>query len=252
MKWGLICLVCLFAPLTESQEAKDNFMDYLTLKPSAELGSVLNSSLVSQIFYTEVATTLVLATALRVSVVDKVQNDFQYHHHLGGGSSFGDLMGQLVPNVVYFSTQAAAEKWWGNPYGFKRAALMFKATLYSGLTTLLLKNLVYERRPNGADNLSFPSGHTTTAFAFASVVAAEHEWYWGVASYSLATYVGLSRINDNAHYLHDVVAGAAIGTVFGLGLSHLYSEKQMVEKSSNRIYITPTKLGASISIQSDF
>jgi membrane-associated phospholipid phosphatase len=70
---------------------------------------------------------------------------------------------------------------------------------------------------------SFPSGHTITAFAFASTVTRESQfwwphatWYVGTAFYGGATLVGLSRIYNNQHWASDVMAGAAIGTLVGL------------------------------------
>ena len=70
---------------------------------------------------------------------------------------------------------------------------------------------------------SFPSGHTTTAFAAAAAVTAEtHEWWprstWVVAPvlYGGATAVGLSRMYHNKHWASDVVLGAGIGTFSGL------------------------------------
>ena len=70
---------------------------------------------------------------------------------------------------------------------------------------------------------SFPSGHTITAFAFASTVTREAQ-FWsphqgliiGTVFYGGATLVGLSRIYNNMHWASDVVAGAAIGTLVGL------------------------------------
>ena len=69
---------------------------------------------------------------------------------------------------------------------------------------------------------SFPSGHTTAAFAAASAVTAElsvtHPRAARVAGpllYGGATFVGLSRMYDNKHWASDVVAGAAIGTLVG-------------------------------------
>ena len=73
---------------------------------------------------------------------------------------------------------------------------------------------------------SFPSGHTSTAFAFASAVASEsrtkwpHQWWsaWliGPALYGGATVVGLSRMYHNKHWASDVALGAAIGTFSGI------------------------------------
>ena len=59
---------------------------------------------------------------------------------------------------------------------------------------------------------SWPSGHTTMAFAFATALG--DELHTPVARYGLlaaATAVGWSRINDNRHWLSDVAAGAVLG-----------------------------------------
>jgi membrane-associated phospholipid phosphatase len=76
---------------------------------------------------------------------------------------------------------------------------------------------------SGYQYQSFPSGHTTTAFAFASTVTRESQfwwphaaWYVGTVFYGGATLVGLSRIYNNQHWASDVMAGAAIGTLVGL------------------------------------
>lgn len=70
---------------------------------------------------------------------------------------------------------------------------------------------------------SFPSGHTITAFAFASTVTREVQfwhphagWLVGTVFYGGATLVGLSRIYNNMHWASDVMGGAAIGTIVGL------------------------------------
>jgi membrane-associated phospholipid phosphatase len=70
---------------------------------------------------------------------------------------------------------------------------------------------------------SFPSGHTITAFAFASTVTRESQfwwphatWYVGTVFYGGASLVGLSRIFNNQHWASDVMAGAAIGTLVGI------------------------------------
>jgi membrane-associated phospholipid phosphatase len=59
---------------------------------------------------------------------------------------------------------------------------------------------------------SFPSGHSMIAFALATSLADDiHDRAATVALYSVATGTALSRLNDNRHWLSDVVAGAAIG-----------------------------------------
>lgn len=75
----------------------------------------------------------------------------------------------------------------------------------------------------GTDYQSFPSGHTTAAFAFASIVSAETSHWWpkskwpiGTLFYGGAALTGVSRIYNQFHWSSDVVAGAAIGTITGI------------------------------------
>lgn len=70
---------------------------------------------------------------------------------------------------------------------------------------------------------SFPSGHTITAFAFASTFTREVQFWWphsaflvGSVMYGGATLMGLSRMYNNQHWASDVLAGAGIGTLIGL------------------------------------
>ena len=89
--------------------------------------------------------------------------------------------------------------------------------------TEVLKLAIKRERPNGEDNKSFPSGHTSNAFALASVVEAHYGWKIGVPSYLLAGLMGVSRIHQDKHWLSDVVAGAALGTIVGRTVARLNS-----------------------------
>ena len=79
---------------------------------------------------------------------------------------------------------------------------------------------------------SFPSGHTSSVFAFAAVVAEQYKevkwipWF----SYSFASLVGLSRIYENEHWASDVFFGACFGTAVG----------QLIARSQNSGAITFT------------
>jgi membrane-associated phospholipid phosphatase len=60
---------------------------------------------------------------------------------------------------------------------------------------------------------SFPSGHTSSAFATAtSVSLAYPKWYIIVPFYTWAGTVGYSRMHLGVHYPSDVLAGALIGS----------------------------------------
>ncbi|MFN8369553.1 MAG: phosphatase PAP2 family protein [Bacteriovoracaceae bacterium] len=91
----------------------------------------------------------------------------------------------------------------------------------------MIKSVVNEKRPGYPEKHdSFPSGHSTASFAFASYVAGEHGWWWGSAAYALAGFIAISRINDDFHYLHDTLAGATIGASYGWGIYFLNEEKE--------------------------
>ncbi|MCB2206127.1 phosphatase PAP2 family protein [bacterium] len=112
---------------------------------------------------------------------------------------------------------------------------MYKALIYTQVSTQMAKNLISRDRPDRSDNKSFFSGHTSTTFAVASYLQREldasimHSASLATqpllrsllrtaafsVPYGWATYVGYSRMRDNRHYLVDVLVGAAIGTLIG-------------------------------------
>jgi membrane-associated phospholipid phosphatase len=70
---------------------------------------------------------------------------------------------------------------------------------------------------------SFPSGHTINAFAFASTLTREVQFWYphsafyvGTVFYGGAALMGVSRIYNNQHWASDVMAGAALGTLIGI------------------------------------
>jgi len=123
----------------------------------------------------------------------------------------------------------------------------FSASILSSLATSAIKGVVGRRRPNTfrgpqsfrpfQGDYSFPSGHATGAFAFASVIATHYDdnpWIVGT-SYGVAGLVGLARIQLNAHWTSDVVAGGLIGGIIGHHLVH-FNERWREEHSA----FTPT------------
>jgi membrane-associated phospholipid phosphatase len=104
--------------------------------------------------------------------------------------------------------------------------------------TLILKDNVYELRPNGSDYLSFPSGHSSTTFAAAAYIQRRYGWGLGIAAYALAAFTGYSRIESKEHYFHDVAAGAAIGV----------SSSYLFTKPFHHFNIRPTTDGKHIGV----
>lgn len=124
----------------------------------------------------------------------------------------------------------------------------------SGLVTPALKYTVGRKRPYASGsvfdvepfsgNYSFPSGHTTQAFAVATVVASHYDQWWikGM-SYSLAAGVGWSRIHQNKHYASDVIAGAIIGTVVGRTIVRRHNHLTDDEHGKWSAVVSPTMTG---------
>lgn len=145
---------------------------------------------------------------------------------LGDLSKLGDISGQMYPNALYLIGMAGHSYFTDNELSYTRAEHMAKATVYAAGMATLLKYTLREPRPdNSKEKNSFPSGHTTTAFAFAGVVASQHEWYWGTAAIALASLSAISRVNDGRHFYHDVLGGLTLGLSYGIGLKYTLKEE---------------------------
>lgn len=94
-----------------------------------------------------------------------------------------------------------------------------EAVLVNSLYTFALKSTTHRMRPDGSDRLSFPSGHTSNAFAIATVWSKQYGLKAAVPGYFLAGLVGVSRMATQRHHLSDVVAGAALGYLTGSSVS---------------------------------
>jgi hypothetical protein len=111
--------------------------------------------------------------------------------------------------------------------------------LAGGIVTPLLKRAFGRARPSqgeGAHSFhplssahqSFPSGHATNAFAFATGIAAHYDgWLVPTIVYTLASGVAVSRVNDRAHFPSDVLAGALIGRVVAKSVAHAHQSKKV-------------------------
>jgi membrane-associated phospholipid phosphatase len=116
----------------------------------------------------------------------------------------------------------------------------------SGVTAAL-KLAVGRRRPSGDGDAgifrpfsgwsSFPSGHTALSFALATALAAERRDGWSDAAlYGAAGATAFARLNDDRHWLTDVLAGALVGHLTARLLLHRHS----------RVSLGPT--GPAVSI----
>jgi membrane-associated phospholipid phosphatase len=100
--------------------------------------------------------------------------------------------------------------------------------LVAGGTTFALKELIHERCRS--DDKSFPSGHTSVSFAAAASLEKRYGWEAGLPALFIASFVGVARVRADKHYVHDVLAGAVIGSASGFLLT---------SRRDSRVLFTP-------------
>lgn len=132
----------------------------------------------------------------------------------------------------------------------------------AGMITPVLGTLVGRERPTddqGAylfhpfEGRAFPSGHTSQAFAVASVIATSYDQFWvKAAAYGLATMTAWERVRRGKHFPTDVVAGAAIGTLVGRSVVHfnrkLRSGEKEPERTGTRLTLAPVLGGGTYGV----
>ncbi len=112
----------------------------------------------------------------------------------------------------------------------KVGRMLFQSLSYSGLNVMFFRTVIERKRPYyekgqwafklfTTDNefQSFPSGHTTVAFAFSTVLAEYFDTFYSrIFFYGLAASTAFARVYNNQHFLSDVFFGALIGISGGL------------------------------------
>jgi undecaprenyl-diphosphatase len=125
---------------------------------------------------------------------------------------------------------------------FRNGCVLAAASILSSGITNALKYSVNRERPfitypditkkSSAGSPSFPSGHTSSAFATATSLSLTYsKWYVIVPSYGWAVTVGYSRMHLGVHYPSDVLAGALIGAG-SAWLTHVVNKK-LVKSQGN-------------------
>ncbi|HET6228554.1 MAG TPA: phosphatase PAP2 family protein [Longimicrobiaceae bacterium] len=182
---------------------------------------------------------LLAARPLDARVTAKMQQPaWQANKYAGRGSTVVRLLavpGTLVGGAVAYGYGRATH----DPTISRVALHSVEAVVVNGIVTNAGKVVAGRARPykdvnnphdfklfrgwRNPDYQSFPSGHTSSAFAMAAALTAEagvyhpkQRWIVGGVTYTLASLTGISRMYNNKHWASDVVAGAAIGTVTGL------------------------------------
>jgi membrane-associated phospholipid phosphatase len=164
------------------------------------------------------------------------------------------LLGEGVASLLVFSGFAGYGLIADDDKAKETALLGIESFVTSGLMVQLFKHTFGRERPSAATTEggywhgpltaydAFPSGHASTAFAMATVIAEQYNDspVVPIVCYSLATAVGFSRLTENAHWLSDVFVGGAIGYLCGkLALSHRSSKSHSAPSAGDvRVGVT--------------
>lgn len=184
----------------------------------------------------------------RKNITYKKRESYRQAKPLGSFGFIGDYIGYGFLNAAYSGYFYWDGKVNNNPKSIQAVEHMIRATSYTAGLTLAIKYSVSERRPGYPDDShSFPSGHSSASFAFASVVAAQHGWVWGGAAHALASFIAISRYNDDFHYIHDITAGITIGASFAWGVYY-----NLEKGNPYWMTLVPVPKGAGLAMGMDF
>lgn len=123
----------------------------------------------------------------------------------------GDVILFALPTAALASTFIIGDT--KGSWQFTKGFLLTEALTYG------LKAVISKRRPDGSDENSFPSGHTSTTFHSASFIQRRYGASYGIPAYALAGFTAFSRLYGEKHDGWDVLAGAIIG----VGSTYLFT-----------------------------
>lgn len=211
----------------------------------------------------------VIATGLAFSLDPKIKENVSQQHttSLDNLTGFGEKYGTISYAGIFAGGMYLTGKIFGNKSIATTGRMLTESVLYSGLAVSLLKYTVGRSRPYTDEgpvtmftysfqeaNVSFPSGHTATAFAISTVLANRiNNPFATVALYGLAGFTGYQRIYDNKHWFSDVFVGAAIG--YFIGSSIVNSEENRESDNfwgSLDVMPSVNSSGAGLSLHLDF
>lgn len=131
-------------------------------------------------------------------------------------TDFGNSFGTRYLNVVVAGTQMI----WDRSNGLAH----LEALLGTTVMVTAIKKSVNRTRPNGENQDSFPSGHTSAAFASSASLAYAYGWKAAIPAYALTSLTFMARMEDNKHWFSDLVVATSIGIFWARasGIHHNY------------------------------
>lgn len=154
--------------------------------------------------------------ALRTTDADD-HVDEHYRRHSFYSSCGADTFGALGNPATHFAVAGVfylAGQQLRDDKTYEVGRKLFNALTITGLTTMALKVAAWDRSPNGEWG-AWPSGHTSSTMAMATVLNGAYGPLVGVPMFGLTGLVAIERMDSREHWLSDVVFGAVLGWVVG-------------------------------------
>ncbi len=133
-------------------------------------------------------------------------------------SSGAKTAGDLIPIALGVGAMTVGGVRWADGDGARTFEAAGEALALTFGTTEILKTVVARERPDSTSSTSFPSGHTSFAFAATTVLLREFEnpddTSWNpleLVAYAPATLVAWERVRADKHWASDVAVGAFLG-----------------------------------------
>jgi len=151
----------------------------------------------------------------------KIADNFDDHHIFHGFTDeslnvIGHPWTQLGASALWYSFSSQNH----DELNKQRAKTMVSALSVTGAVTMGLKAIRHNEAPNGK-NWAWPSGHTASSFAAASVLDEFYGPKVGIPAYALASLIAYRMMDTGDHWSSDVVFGATLGWVVG----HTFASK---------------------------
>jgi membrane-associated phospholipid phosphatase len=137
----------------------------------------------------------------------------------------GAVLGELYTLLPAAATVYALGRIKDEPKVSHLGMDLIEALAMSEALTAVLKYTTRRERPDGSGKTSFPSGHAADTFAFATALERHLNWRFSVPAYIFASYVAISRLPANRHWLSDVVFGSTVGIIAGRTVTSNESER---------------------------
>jgi membrane-associated phospholipid phosphatase len=219
--WPTVALVLLAGLTTAAAQTSDRFnypatdpQHHLTL---TEFVKDLGGNFKALIAVSNIVPALAGGAAIGVSTIP--EQDLERHFAPGDvwgnwaapGKYIGHplILGGLSAGLFAISRKSEDRRFRAFSYALVNGSIMSAAIVQPS-------KVAFQRlRPNGEDRHSFPSGHSTDTFMYATVISEHYGWKAAIPAYTVATYVSATRLADRKHHLTDAAAGAGIGYIIG-------------------------------------